>query len=165
MSLLPRKLREAMLVPATTEDTLLLVEIDKDGWSTPVRLADRALETFSVEPLRQGVRSGGVEYDFAIVSSVHPDDIDGALPVLPLVFENVEGDLNFMVDEEGLTARVREALATDPDEIVTDLAGLTVRTATATEETVTVELGFERVELEPTPWLRFTPQTTPGLFR
>lgn len=167
MTNLPWNLRRALFAPVTSDDLIALLTINHPDWDSPVRMSSQASERFSVDPLREGTTHGGNIYDYRVLSAMLPDDDEASLPSIPVVIENVVQDLGSLLDEEieDCTVTLVYVRKNDPEEIAQTFPDFLIGEVSAQNETLALSLSLGEIEVEPFPQFKFTPFTTPGLFR
>jgi hypothetical protein len=171
MARLSNRMRHALYAPVTEEDELLLATITNPGWAAPLRICNFGLEYEVVEEtglLRTFTTSGGMEYAAAIVSGLFADDIDGDMPGVPLVIDNVNFDATALTEDSLVDATVDlvRVAKSDPDEILEEQRGFMVgRDVEASRETVTLSLSLDPGEqFEPSVSYRMNKDNAPGMW-
>lgn len=169
--------REAFNAAATEDTPIVLIKVSHADWDEPIYLASDWTVRTSLEPLKFGVVSNGITYDFVVMSAVLPDDNDSSPAQAELVFAT----LNDVADaagidlQGGIVAAVRElvdaatvdmsvVLASSPDDVEIAYTGLLATRAAYPSDRVSVTLSREPMVTEPWPALRATKELMPNLF-
>ena len=153
--IISQRFRSAMYAPETGEAVIPLVEMTRDGWREPVRLAANGED---VE--HQGETY--IAYPFMISL---PDDEDEGQPVMRWEADNTSLEL---IDELRVSARkiyvtVRWVLLSNPDFAEIELDG-EMPGVEYDAERITGQITVEPMLDEPLSRLAFNPETFPGLF-
>jgi hypothetical protein len=147
--------RSAMYAPETGEAVIPLVELRRDGWDGPVRLAANGEDV-----VHQGATF--VAYPFAITL---PDDEDEGKPIMRWVADNASLELieELRVNARTIYVTVRWVLLSAPDFAEIELEG-EMPGVEYDAERITGQITVEPVLDAPLSRLAFTPEKFPGLF-
>ena len=147
---------EAIYSQETSEVFLLLLEIDHDDLSGPIRVANNYANVTS---------SGNTYVGFPFELSL-PADFEDQLPAITLTICNVDRQVVDAVRtiDGPATADLSVVLASDPDTIEIGPLSLTLREVSYDALTVSGSLQPEDLLNEPFPGDIFSPGNYPGLF-
>ena len=148
--------RAALYAAQTGKVFLHLLTIDHDDMPAPVRFVDDLVD----------ITSRGNLYTAFPFRALLPADVDGELPQLDLVVDNVTRDL---VDEIRSIATPAEVtlevvIADTPDTVEAGPFNLEVVRATYNAREIRLSLASESLLTEPYPVRLFTPSDFPLLF-
>lgn len=158
------------LAPSEIEVALFVIE--HPDLPTPIRLSTDNTERLSDDPLIYGTRSAWAganpmaePYVWIIASAVLPDEAEDAPASAQIVVENLDAGMVELLRSFTTPASVRMAvvLASSPDLVEAEWAGLTITQANITSGDITLSLSRDEVELEPFPSGRMTRHRFPGL--
>ncbi len=146
---------------------VVLVIITHELLDSPVYLSSDPTAELSSDPLIYGTRSRGIEYQFAMMSAVVPDDRERTPAAASLRFENVDADLATVARSVTTPASVtlRLVFASAPDAVEFEWSGMKVIKASGNADVVTLDLSREPITNEPFPAHYMTRNRFPGLFR
>lgn len=165
MALVPLTLRRVVAQEQADDVEIVLITISHPDLAAPVRISSDPTRRLSVEPLRYGTRSRGVDYEFLIASVVTPDDRKGSPPATSLVFDNVSVDMVDVMRSFTSPASVdlELVLSSEPDFVLQAFRHLRLIKCRYDVAAVTVDLSKEPFVAEPFG-ARQTKQFFPGLF-
>jgi hypothetical protein len=151
MPLIPLTTRRAMHSEQTGEVEVMLVTVTHPNLDAPVRVSSDPTQRLSVDPLRYGTISNGVEYPFVLMSAILPDDTKGSPPRTALVFDNIDSDMVALARSfiNPATADIDVVLASAPDFVTQRYAGLKITRSNYDETSVTFDLSREHLTFEP----------------
>lgn len=146
----------AAMAQQTEEVMLLLLTIDHDDFSTPIRVVNNT----------EDVTSNGnsfVAYPFEIDI---PGDTADTPPRVRLRIDNVDRQIVQAVRDIASppTMKLEVILASDPDTIEISFDNLKLKNVTYDVFAVEGELAWEDILNNPYPYHTFTPSSNPGLF-
>ncbi|MBK5958122.1 hypothetical protein CCR97_08315 [Rhodoplanes elegans] len=151
----------------------MLVTIDDDTLSAPLRYTDKAVTRLSSDPIRYGLVSAGETYVHALLGSVLPDDTSENAQSTTITIDNVVEDVWSSI--RGLTADATVSVAlvmiAMPDEQFLAYTGLRVVDRSVKYEAITLEVSRHANRsgaadlLYPLSGERQTKRKAPGLFR
>lgn len=148
--------RQQIFAQSSDDPLLILLTIDHDSLSAPIRLVNNTVN----------ITSNSNEFVAWPFEFILPQDSPDQLPEVTLTIDNV--DTQIINTLRGLSGEVRVTvdlvLASAPDDIVASLEHLTLQVADYNVFTINGRLGFHNYLNEPFPAGRFTPQNFPGLF-
>ena len=140
-----------------TESPLILIEIDHEALTQPVRVVNDMTD----------VTSNGDLYIAYPFKCVLPDDYENQLPKAQIVIDNVGRDLMYWIETTGggqnSSCTFKQILRSAPDLIEWQVT-MNLYNVQVTMESVTAELGFENLFNKPAISRRYRPDTAPGLF-
>jgi hypothetical protein len=115
----------------------------------------------------EAVVHSGNSHAPAPFSCTLPSDESEREPTAALSIANVDRGL---IDEvrsisSGPTIEVKVVLASSPNTVEYGPVTLKAKSVTYDARSITFTLGFDAFEVEPLPWVRFTPEFFPGMFR
>lgn len=146
---------EAITAQATSEVPLVLLTLDHETFTSPVRVVNNTVAISSNGNVFQ-------PYPFEVEFPSETDRIQEARVridnVNRLVIEKVR------TIQSPAEATFQIVLASDPDTIEQEYGPLQVLNADISLQTVTFSIGAEPVAYEQFPPARYTPQVAPGLF-
>lgn len=148
--------RRALYAPESEEVFLVLLTIDHDGLSQPIRV---------VNNLEQ-VNSRGEEFIAFPFSISLPDDKEESPPRARLAIDNVTREIGQAVRQMTGPARVtlEVIMASAPDTVEASWPGFLLRNVVYDVSTVQGDLTVEDLTREPYPARRFNPGSFPGIF-
>lgn len=148
--------RRALYAPESEEVFLVLLTIDHDGLSQPIRV---------VNNLEQ-VNSRGQEFIAFPFSISLPDDKEESPPRARLAIDNVTREIGQAIRQIVGPPRVtiEVVMASAPDTVEASFPNFLLRNVTYDAATVSGELMVEDLTREPVPSRRFTPGRFPGIF-
>lgn len=140
-----------------TESPLILIEIDHEALTQPVRVVNDMTD----------VTSNGNLYIAYPFKCVLPDDYENQLPKARIVIDNVGRELMYWIETTGggqnSSCTFKQILRSNPDIIEWQIT-MNLYNVQVTMESVTAELGFENLFSKPAITRRYRPDTAPGLF-
>lgn len=140
-----------------TESPLILIEIDHEALTQPVRVVNDMTD----------VTSNGNLYIAYPFKCVLPDDYENQLPKAQIVIDNVGRELMYWIETTGggqnSSCTFKQILRSNPDIIEWQIT-MNLYNVQVTMESVTAELGFENLFSKPAISRRYRPDTAPGLF-
>jgi len=140
-----------------TESPLILIEIDHEALTQPVRVVNDMTD----------VTSNGDLYVAYPFKCVLPDDYENQLPKARIVIDNVGRDLMYWIETTGggqnSSCTFKQILRSNPDIIEWQIT-MNLYNVQVTMESVTAELGFENLFSKPAISRRYRPDTSPALF-
>lgn len=157
MRTLSSPLRRAIYAQESGEVLLTLVKLTHDDWENSLRLVRNG----------EAVVHDGQTYSPCGFTMSLPDDEDGGLPVVRWVIDGVDREVVIRLRSAisgPIEMRVRWVLASQPEVVDVEFAGLEIRSADYDAATVSGVATIEPILDEPVSRMRFTPQTAPGLF-
>lgn len=150
--------KRAVFAAQTGEAILLLLAIDHPTLTAPLRVTSDAVDT----------TSGGntfVAYPFQITLAEESED---ATPSIALTIDNVDRTIGAALRDAGLvapTCTIQVVMGSDPDTIEAEFPAFSLRDVDYDALTVTCQLTLEDMTTLPYPYLTFTPNRFPGLFK
>lgn len=158
--------RQSIQDPASGDTPVLLVTITHEDLDEPVHLASDYTERLSNDPLILGVQSRGVEYPFAVMSAIWPDDQSGAPPTTDIAFANIAPNMARVVRSVRTQASVKFEMivASSPDFVEQTFTGLMLVRSTYNSERVTLSLSQVGIAGEPYPAERTSRSRFPGMY-
>jgi hypothetical protein len=159
--------RLAFNAAATDELMVALVTISHEDWEEPVRLSSDPTQRLSLDPLRYGTVSNGVEYDFVLMQLIMPDDQEDSPRSAALSFENVDADMAAVIRSVKTPAVVDilMVLASAPDAVEGEFRGFKGVRGTFDINQVGLDISLDPITGEPWPAHRMTQGRFPGLYR
>lgn len=140
-----------------TESPLILIEIDHEALTQPVRVVNDMTD----------VTSNGNLYVAYPFKCVLPDDYENQLPKAQIVIDNVGRELMYWIETTGggqnSSCTFKQILRSNPDIIEWQIT-MNLYNVQVTMESVTAELGFENLFSKPAISRRYRPDTSPALF-
>jgi len=140
-----------------TESPLILIEIDHEALTQPVRVVNDMTD----------VTSNGNLYIAYPFKCVLPDDYENQLPKARIVIDNVGRELMYWIETTGggqnSSCTFKQILRSNPDIIEWQIT-MNLYNVQVTMESVTAELGFENLFSKPAISRRYRPDTSPALF-
>ena len=168
MASIPRAFQKRLAASSTGEDAILLVTFKNADWAYDRRYSSHGPEMLVVggQPL-DGVTVSDLWYDHAVMSVVFSDDSEGDLPSMPLELANVSTDVTDITDEaiEKIMVDIVLVAASDTSQMLGEVRGLDLMRADASDERLSIDVGFATVETEPYPAWRMVKNNVPGIFR
>ncbi|MES0879704.1 hypothetical protein [Roseibium sp. SCP14] len=159
---------------STEEIEVALFVFEHEDLDEPVRISTDPTEELSLDPLIRGTRStfNGANpahqpYQFALVSTDLPSDMEDAPAAATLTLENVDSDMAELLQSITTRATVHMAivLASSPDLIEAEFRGMKLLSAEGDASEITLSISREPIEEESFPVDRMTKQRFPGLHR
>jgi hypothetical protein len=157
----------------TDEVEVVLVKLTHPDLEAPVRLSSDPTVRLSVDPLIYGTRStwqtdDGSPFQFVLMSTILPDDVEDAPQAATLVLEVVDKDMaaplrTFVHMEAKVDLAV--VLAGSPDVVEAEWLGFDLIGADGDSGQITLSISRDALETEPFPARRMTRDTAPGLHR
>lgn len=151
----------------TSDVLVMLVTINHASLAQPVRLSTDPTTALSADPLAYGTISDGVTYEFALMSIIVPDDIEGTPPSTRLVLENVTQGMAGLfrsITTPG-TVDFRLVWASAPDDEQEIRTGFKFTSATYDASQVVLDVSREPVAMRPMIAGHMTKRRFPGLHR
>jgi len=148
--------RQAVNARETGEAFIILVEIDSDDLSEPIRVCSDGVNVTSNGNLY-------VAYPFDITL---PDDLEDGAPSCRITIDNVDRALTVGIRSltSPPTVRIMVVLASDPDTLELDFDDFQLVNISYDAFTIEGTITIESYLAEPYPGNSFMPSTTPGLF-
>jgi hypothetical protein len=148
--------REAVNAQETGEAFLILLEIDHDDLSEPIRVTSDGVDTTS---------NGNIYTSYPFDLQL-PDDTEGNIPTAQLTIDNID-----RVIVESLrsistypTVTIKIVLASDPNTIEAEFTNFELREPQYNALLVSGKLMLKSFFREPYPGDLFLPSTFPGVF-
>lgn len=166
--------RQSFEVHSTAEVEVALFVFEHEDLAEPVRLSTDPTERLTLEPLTYGTRStyGGAKpayqpYQFVLVSTDLPSDLEDAPAEATLILENVTNRIAETLQSINTraTAHMAVVLASSPNQIEAEWRDLKLIRVDGDASEVTLTLSREPIEEESCPTDRMTKQRFPGLHR
>lgn len=158
---MPRVVSQQMLAAAMAQQTdevlVVLLKLDQDSWSVPVYVCNNSENVTS---------SGQVYLSFPFDISL-PDQKEGKEPSSSVSISLIDQQLIVLLRsiQEPPTVTLSVVLASTPNVIEYGPIDLIATDVRITKDTATMSLRFDPFGAEPFPWLRFTPEYFPGMFK
>lgn len=164
---LPVSTRKHYLDQFSDDYEIWLITLSHASWPEPERFSSDPTEMFSLEPLRSGTVHDGDQYFFLWTTWQKPAQREGADCVSTLIVTNIEGGnlpkaLRELPSEA--TVEIRSVMRSNPAFVCEVSPRWIVTSCTYNGNTASIDLTRSRRLDGPFPYLRFTPQTAPGLF-
>ncbi|WFE92310.1 hypothetical protein K1718_13375 [Roseibium porphyridii] len=166
--------RQALETANSGDPEILLIRIDHESLSKPVRLSTDPTERLSVEPLIYGTRSiwfgANLKTDpylFALVKAEFPSDLEDAPATARIILENVSNDIAAQLRAITNFASVAIAvvLSSSPNVVEAEFRNLKLVKADGDANEFSLNLSRLPIEEESFPTDRMTKQRAPGLHR
>lgn len=157
-------LRQAVFAQETAEVFILLLTIDHDDLSDPIRVT---ADPGDVMPSgAKGIVSNEVEYIFYPFDLTLPNEDEEASPRAKLQIDNVTQEIVATLRSLNSPPRVslQIVLASQPDIVEARLVDFQLRNVVYDVSLVTGDLTIEQFDLEPFPASRITPSRFAGVF-
>jgi hypothetical protein len=163
---LPLSVRRAVNAGVTADFVIVLVTITHAELPSAIRLSSDPTKRISVDPLRYGTQSGGLFYDFVLMSVSLPDDRAGSAASVTLTFENVAADMAKAVRAAltPATVDIKCVLASDPDVVEEQWSDLRGVQGNYDATQITYEVSRQAISNEPWPAHRMTQKRFPRLY-
>jgi hypothetical protein len=163
---LPLSTRQAINASVTADFVIALVTISHPDLEGSIRLSSDPTKRFSVDPLKYGTESGGLRYDFALMSVSLPDDRMGSPAAVTLAFENVVADMAQAIRATltPATVDIKCVLASDPDVVEEQWSDLRGVQGSYDASRITYEISRQAISNEPWPAHRMTQGRFPRLY-
>jgi len=148
--------RRALYAPESEEVFLVLLTIDHDSLSQPIRVVN------NLEP----ITSRGEEYVAFPFAPILPFDKEEAPPQAQLAIDNVSREIGQAVRQMTGPARVtlEVIMASAPDTVEMTWSSFLLRNVVFDVAAVQGQLMVEDLTREPYPARRFNPGSFPGIF-
>ncbi|WP_424360256.1 hypothetical protein [Methylocystis parvus] len=162
---MPLDVRGAAYARESDEVQVALVTLSHASLSEPLRFSSDSADRLSIEPLRYGTRSRGLEFVFALKGAIVPDDKKETPPRAALVFDNTGADMVTALRglETRATVKIELVLASSPDVVFQAFNWLRVIHAGYDAQSVTLDLSFDDYASRQFG-RKATKQRFPGLF-
>ncbi len=159
--------RTAFNAAETEEVSVTLATIRHPDLESPIYLSSDPTQILSLEPLRYGTVSKGIEYEFVLMAAALPDDSEDDPPSTQIVFENVVADMVAVVRSVSTPSEIDLAtvLASAPDDIEDSYVGLEAVRASYDQSRVALDISREGMVGKMWPAHRTTKARFPGLYR
>lgn len=159
--------KAAALVQNTGEVPVLLVTIDHDNFSEPIRVSTDNADTFDVDgTTTRGTTSNGNNYIFYPMEIVLPDDSDESYAQASLTIDNIDRSIlaavRAITDSPSVSMQV--VLASSPDTVEAEFSNFEFDSISADSLTVTGSLSLGHYYAEPFPGPSMLPSNFPGAF-
>lgn len=166
---MPRQLsntaKQALYAQETTEVFIVLLTIDHENFTAPVRVASDPFETLPIAG-QKGVVSRGDEYIYLPFSINLPQQDDTGVARASVSIDNVAREIITYVRQasSALSISIEIVLASDVDTVEVSAPDFKLEQVTYDSLTVSGDISLEYYDLEPFPARRFTPSDFPGIF-
>lgn len=165
MAQLPLAFRSEAHKERSTDGEIKLFTITHASLGTPIYIANRWTQLLSTEPLKYGVISSGVTYEYMALSDEWPDDIKGAPARATITVDNVASGMVAIaraITGSAADVAIKIVMESEPDVAVANWTGLKIRNARFDENSVTFTLSSDAEWHEPMGRL-MTKDQFPGL--
>lgn len=150
--------KRAVFAAQTGEAILVLLTIDHPTLGAPLRVTSDNVDTVS-----DGETF--VPYPFQLTLAEESED---ATPTIGLSIDNVDRTIGAALRDAGLeapTCTVQVVMGSDPDTIEAEFPAFRLRDVDYDALVVTCQLTLEDMTTLPYPYVTFTPNRFPGLFK
>ena len=133
--------------------------------AVPIRVCSGYTQRLSLEPLKYGVISNGVAFEYLNISDVWPDDVKDSPPKASITLENITYGMTQIargITGPQATVSIAIVMHSAPNVVVGQFNGLKIRGASGDENSVTFDISAESDYDEPTGRLMAKDQF-PGL--
>lgn len=159
--------KQAAYAQQTDEVFIVLITLDSDELTQPIRIASDPYENLPAEgPLVRGVISNGDTYIFVPIDMWLPKDDNTGVVSAKMSIENI--DRRIVETARSVTkpvnVNIQCVLSDDVDRIELEFDGFKLSNITYDVNEVTGDLTLDYWGLEPFPSGRFIPADFPGLF-
>jgi len=157
--------KQALFAQATEEVFIVLVTIDHETFTSPIRVSSDPFELLPDAGVR-GVVSRGNEYLFMPFSINLPIQDDTGIARASLSVDNISREIVAAVRNarSALSITIEIVLASNVDDVEISIPDFRLESISYDAFTVSGDLSIEYFDLEPFPARRFTPSDFPGLF-
>lgn len=157
--------KAAMYAQTTDEVFIILVTINHESFTQPIRVANDPLELLPEAGVR-GVLSRGMEFIFLPFSIELPSQDDTNSAKARISCDNISREIVAAVRtaNSALSITIEIVLASDPDTLEVSIEDFRLDRVTYDAFTVSGDISVEYFDLEPFPGRRFTPSDFPGIF-
>lgn len=158
-------LKEAVFAPQTDEVFIILVTVEGDDLTQPIRIANDPMQLLPSAGVR-GVISRGEEYVYLPLDIQLPQQDDTGIARATLTIDNVDRRIveGARRASQGLSVTIEIILASDPDTVEVSVPDFRFEKVRYDALTISGEISLEFFDLEPFPSGRFTPSKWPGIF-
>jgi len=158
--------RRNLHAPTCEEVVALLIIITHPSLAEPLRLSSDATVRLSDDPPTYGTISNGETFIFVMMNLLIPDDSEDGPLSAQLQLENVEADAGPLLEPilGDVQVTMQVVLASSPDFVEIEYAGLDLTSAQGGEGAITLSAGREDTALFTLPGDRMTRDRFPGLF-
>jgi hypothetical protein len=157
--------KNAIYAQATDEVFIVLLTINHEDFTDPIRVASDQFELLPLSGVR-GVVSRGNEFIYLPFQIELPAQDDTGSARARISIDNVSREIVNSVRsaDSALSIDIEIVLASDTDTVEMTVADFRLDRVTYDAMTVSGDLSVEYFDLEPFPAKRFTPSDFPGLF-
>ena len=169
IALMPRPLsnaaKQAVYAQQTDVAFIVLLTIDHDTFTEPVRLASDPYELLPIAGVR-GVESRGEEYLFLPFIINLPVQDDTGASRASISIDNINREIVARVRQatSALSITIEIVLSSDVDAPELTADDFRLERVSYDAFTVSGDISVEYFDLEPFPSMRFTPSAYPGIF-
>ncbi len=166
---MPRNLsnaaKQALYAQQTDEVFIMLVTIEHENFTTPIRVASDPKEVLPDAGVR-GVVSRGNEFVFLPFTINLPMQDDSGVARASISIDNISREIVAAVRQatSALSITIEVVLASDVDTLEVSIPDFRLERVTYDALTVAGDISVEYYDLEPFPARRFTPSDFPGVF-
>ena len=148
--------KESAFAPETEDVWLVLLTIDHDELSEPIRVVNN----------QEDIESGGHTFTAYPFEIVLPADTEDGPPAARLRIDNVSQEIAATLRTISTPGTVdfKVVLSSAPDTAEREFTGMTLRNVAVTMQTITGVVGLDDLRLEPFPVDSFGPTFFPGLY-
>lgn len=157
--------KQAVFAQSTDEVFIVLVTIDHENFTQPIRVASDPKQILTDAGVR-GVESRGDEYLYVPFTINLPIQDDTNVARASLSVDNVSREIVKAVRSasSALSIKIEIVLSSDVDNPEVTIEDFKLESVTYDAFTISGDLSIDSYDLEPFPSRRFTPSDFPGLF-
>lgn len=166
---MPRNLsttaKQSIYAQSTSESWMLLLTINNDIFTDPIRICDKSYELLPLAGVR-GVVSQGNEFLFVPMNINLPIQDDTGISRASISVDNISREIvrNIRSARTALSITMEVVLSSDPDVIELSAEDFRLERVSYDALTVSGDISVEYFDSEPYPAKRFTPPDFPGIF-
>ena len=158
-------LKEAVFGQETDEAFIILLTIEGDDLTTPIRVASDPMELLPSAGVR-GVISRSNEYVYLPLNIELPQQDDSGIARARVTIDNIDRRVveGARSATRGLSVTIEIVLSSDPDTVEVSVPDFRFESVRYNAMTISGDISLEFFDTEPLPAGRFTPSRWPGIF-
>lgn len=166
MRTLSLNFRQALYAENSSLVPIILMTLTHPNYPSPARFSTDPTQLATLEPLRYKTVSRGVDFMFVPMVMTWPHDVQGAAPVSRAMISNVNLDLIRVIRSVHTPPKMLMELVVSNalDTVEITQPAFDVVSAAYNADTITLEMTVNRLNKEPYPARKFTPDAFPSLF-
>ncbi|MFA7287329.1 MAG: DUF1833 family protein [Melioribacteraceae bacterium] len=159
--------RDAVYRPETGEVYVLLLTVNHDDLTTPIRVSTDNNDTFTVDSTTvRGTISNGNNFIYLPMEITLPDDSDESISQAKISIDNIDRDILRSIRslESPPTVSIQVVLASSPNTYEAQFNNFVLRDVTADSLVISGTLSLSNFLNEPFPGGTILPSNFPGIF-